>query len=121
MCTWVFLFFWLLPDQRRAEWLDKLRRGDMARYESEVASRAKESTHTTMLMGLLEEWGLDNDARKAQRDRDAEAGSAHQCVCGGGGGIYIHVQAGMRTCILVSVCMYAHRSATCRLPWCAEG
>jgi len=77
----------LPPDQRRAEWLDKLRRGDMARYESEVASRAKESTHTTMLMGLLEEWGLDNDARKAQRDRDAEAGmDVCACVC------VLHVQ-----------------------------
>ena len=105
VCTWVFLFFWLLPDQRRAEWLDKLRRGDMARYESEVASRAKESTHTTMLMGLLEEWGLDNDARKAQRDRDAIAGSAHQCVCGGGGYIYTcasrHAYMYTRKCVHV--------------------
>ena len=39
-----------------------------SRYESDVASRARQSTQTMMIMGLLEEWGLENDRRRAERD-----------------------------------------------------
>jgi hypothetical protein len=34
------------------------------RYESDVANRARQSTQTMMIMGLLEEWGLENDRRR---------------------------------------------------------
>ena len=36
-----------------------------------MAHRAKQNTQTRMTMGLFEEWGLENDRRRAERDQAA--------------------------------------------------
>jgi hypothetical protein len=60
-----------IAHKRQAEFYERIRRQDVARYEAEVAERVRQSTQTKVVMGLVEEWGLEADRQRAERDRQA--------------------------------------------------
>mmetsp|Transcript_21417 Transcript_21417/g.25317 ORF Transcript_21417/g.25317 Transcript_21417/m.25317 type:complete len:568 (+) Transcript_21417:95-1798(+) len=60
-----------ISHRRQVEFFDRIKRQDVARYEAEVSERVRQTTQTKVVMGLIEEWGLEADKRRA--DRDAQA------------------------------------------------